>query len=205
MLRTRYVAALFAVLLSSAVTSTLVAQPLSAPPRGFRVGVSLPLSIGRSSWVPPARQRGAAGCDGSDVRAAESKRHTGTLLLIGGIGAGALGIPVILNAGGTTGTSDLLGLIGAGAAVTGLYLHNYSASLEAWDRALATFKVGETRPADVSLCLGKPSSITSDGTTETWSYMALKPGMFSGGRARVVAVTFKGGRLSNVTKTQTAM
>jgi hypothetical protein len=141
-------------------------------------------------------------CDGSRVEAARSKHRRGTVLLWGGAATSAVGLATVSRAGGTSTASGVLGVVGAGVALGGLVMRRSAANAAAYsDDDIARIKTGETRTQDVEGCLGRPSSTSSSGNEEIWTYSGAKPGMFSGGSGRVVMITFRNGIVTDVRRT----
>lgn len=139
----------------------------------------------------------AAVCDGSEVRDVESKKQRGNLMFYGG-----LATLVLSNFLPKDESKVLLATaVGAGGAVVGYLgysMRNATINPESVDRAFQTFKVGETKPEDVLLCIGEPSSSTMEGNESAWTYIAAKPGMFGKSSYRNATVAFKNGVVTAV-------
>ena len=146
---------------------------------------------------------GSAVCDGSEVRDVESKQQLGTWMFYGGMAAIALYPAFVQTPQPALATTVVLG--GTFTSVFGYRMRNSTIDPESLDRALQTFKVGQTKADDVLNCLGKPKVSTTDGNESAWTYNAVKPGLFSGASARMVTVTIKNGIVTGIRNTTASM
>lgn len=144
-------------------------------------------------------------CDGSDVRRAERMRTVGRTLFVGtaAFDLGAL-LTVPNDPHGVTTAARRFRLAAATApiALAGLVIADRAHPGDRfWDRVISRLKVGETRTADVSLCLHRPMVATTRGTEERWTYVVERPsGLRS--RLRVMRLTFRDGVLTDVERTE---
>jgi len=156
-----------------------------------RLGFGLHVAIGRASARAPL-------CDGSEMASVRSRRSLGKGLIIGGVALGLL-TPTISN--DYAKELDLL-TVALVASAGGLYLHNTNPSDQFWQSTMSQIKVGRTQVDDVRQCLGGPSTTTSSGTDETWTYQTAHSGFLGlGGSARSASITFRNGVVSNFRKT----
>ena len=160
---------------------------------------SLPLSS-LAQGAPSAKV-----CDGSDVRRAERLRNVGGSLFVG---TAAFDLAALLtvphNPDGVTTARSRFRLVFATApiALVGALIADRAHPGEGfWERAIARLKVGETRSADVSLCLHRPEIATTRGAEERWTYVVERPAGFRG-RLRTVRLTFRDSVLTDVERTE---
>ena len=67
-----------------------------------------------------------------------------------------------------------------------------------WDRAIARMKVGETKSADVRLCLQRPQVKTSNGVEERWTYVMARPAGLVASSLHSLRLTFRDSVLAEV-------
>ena len=161
------------------------------------------VALRRAATLFPGRVQTSTAplCDGSRVRAAESRHKLGTALLWGGVGSTVLFYGVAYKSGGTTGTTSVISLAGLGSVVAGTLLRRSASGTSDWDATVAQFKKGETRAEDVRSCLGTPSSSTSSGDEQHWTYVGGKQGLF-GGSVETLTVNFKAGTFTEVQRSR---
>lgn len=147
--------------------------------------------------MPMTTRTTRAACDGSELRAVEEKKQRGHLLFWGGL-ATLLASNFLPKDESKAVLATAIGVGGGVAATFGYYMRNATIDPESVDRAFQSFRVGETKPDDVLLCIGEPSSSTMEGNESAWTYVAAKPGMFGKSSYRNAIVAFKNGVVSAV-------
>ena len=70
-----------------------------------------------------------------------------------------------------------------------------------WQRVMTRMKVGETRAADVRLCLRRPDVSSSSASEERWTYVTARPTAL-GGALRALRLTFRDSVLADVERTE---
>ena len=121
----------------------------------------------------------AAVCDGSEIRHTERVRAAGHTLF----GATAVADLVAMltiphNPAGAKTAPGHFRFVAATSplAIAGLFIAGRAAPGDGfWDRVIARMKVGETKSADVRLCLQRPVVKTSNGSEERWTYVMARP------------------------------
>ena len=164
----------------------------------------LALAAALASLPLPALAQGAPSanvCDGSDVRRAERLRNVGGTLFLG---TAAFDLAALLtvprNPEGVTTARSRFRLVAATApvALAGIVIADRAQpGTRFWERIIPRLKVGETRTADVSLCLHRPEIATTRGDEERWTYVVERPSGLRG-RLRTVRLTFRDGVLTDV-------
>ena len=146
-------------------------------------------------------------CDGSEIRHAEQMRTVGHTLF----GATALADLVAVltiphNPGGAKVAGSHFRVIGmtAPVALAGLVIAGRAAPGDGfWDRVISRMKVGETKSADVRLCLLRPVVKTSNGVEERWTYVMARPvGLVVAPSLHSLSLTFRDSVLSEVLTTE---
>ena len=121
----------------------------------------------------------AAVCDGSEIRHAERVRAVGhTLFGATAVADLAAVLTIPHNPGGAKVAGSHFRVVGmtAPVALAGLVLAGRAAPGDGfWERVIARMKVGETKSADVRLCLQRPQVKTSNGVEERWTYVMARP------------------------------
>jgi hypothetical protein len=148
----------------------------------------------------------AAVCDGSEIRHAERVRAVGRTLF----GATALADLVAVltiphNPGGAKVAGSHFRVVGATApiAIGGLFIAGRAAPGDGfWDRVISRMKVGETKSADVRLCLQRPLVKTSNGTEERWTYVMARPVGLIAPSLHSLRLTFRDSVLAEVLTTE---
>jgi len=141
-------------------------------------------------------------CDGSEIRHAEHVRAVGHTLF----GATALADLVAVltiphNPGGAkvAGSHFRVVAMTAPVALAGLVIAGRAAPDDGfWERVIARMKVGETKSADVRLCLQRPLVKTSNGTEERWTYVMARPTGFVAPSLHSLRLTFRDSVLAEV-------
>ena len=141
-------------------------------------------------------------CDGSEIRHAEHVRAVGHTLF----GATALADLVAVltiphNPGGAkvAGSHFRVVAMTAPVALAGLVIAGRAAPDDGfWERVIARMKVGETKSADVRLCLQRPVVKTSNGTEERWTYVMARPTGFVAPSLHSLRLTFRDSVLAEV-------
>lgn len=162
---------------------------------------SLP-TIARAQSAAPS----AAVCDGSEITRAERSYHVGRGLFFGTAVADVVALLTIpRNPDGVTKARSHFGFVAATSpiALAGLVVARRSTPGESfWESVISRMKVGETRAADVRLCLHRPDASSSSTTEERWTYVTARPtGIFSD-TYRTVRLTFRDSVLANVERTE---
>ena len=144
-------------------------------------------------------------CDGSEIRRAERTRDLGATLMLG---AAAVDLAALLTVPRTpdgakvapnhfmviAATSPLL--------ITGFVIGRQATPGESfWERVVSRMKVGETRAADVRLCLHRPDVSTSTTREERWTYVTARP-FTTSGSFRMVRLTFRDSVLADIERTE---
>jgi hypothetical protein len=173
----------------------------------MRRGVALVLvllpTLARAQDAPAS----AAVCDGSEVSRAERARGVGSALFYGAVVAdlaAVLTIPRTPEGAKVAGAHFSVIAATSPVLVTGFVLARRSSPGESfWERIIPRLKVGETRAADVRLCLHRPDASSSSTTGERWTYVTARPSALgAGGTLRTVRLTFHDGLLADVERTE---
>lgn len=161
--------------------------------------VALP-TLARAQGTAPA----APLCDGSEIRHAERTRDIGNALLFS---TAAVDLTALLtiprNPDGARTAPSHFRLVAATLpiAITGFVVARHASPGESfWERVITRMKVGETRAADVQLCLHRPDASASNTRGERWTYVTARPGAL-GGTFRTVRLTFRDSILTDVERT----
>ena len=163
--------------------------------------VSLPTLARAQSGAPSASV-----CDGSEIRHVDRVRDVGSALMFGAIAAdlaAVLTIPRTPDGARTAGS--LFRYIAATSPIllAGLVISRRAPGENFWERVIARMKVGETRAADVRLCLHRPDASSSSTTGERWTYVTSRPSALgAGGTLRTVRLTFRDSVLADVERTE---
>jgi len=165
------------------------------------VFVSLP-TVARAQGAAPS----AAVCDGSEISRAERGYHVGRSLAIGTAAADVVAILTIPRTpDGARKAGSHFGFIAATSpiAIAGLVVAMRATPGEPfWERVISRMKVGETKAADVRLCLHRPDASSSSTTEERWTYVTARPSGVFGDTYRTVRLTFRDSVLANVERTE---
>lgn len=137
----------------------------------------------------------AAVCDGSEIRHAERVRAVGQTLF----GATALAdlaavLTIPHNPGGAKTAPSHFRFVAATSplAIAGLFIAGRAAPGDGfWERVIARMKVGETKSADVRLCMQRPQVKTSNGVEERWTYVMARPVGLVAPSLRSLRLTFR--------------
>ena len=147
----------------------------------------------------------SAVCDGAEVRHAERMRGVGYALVAGTTAADLVAMLTIpRNPGGFSTARSHFGFVAATApvALAGYFIAARARPGEGfWERVIPRLKVGETRSADVRLCLRRPDIATSSGGEQRWTYVTARPSTL-GGTLRTVRLTFRDSVLTDVQRTE---
>jgi len=144
----------------------------------------------------------ASVCDGSEVRHTRQLRATGHALFSATALvdlAAVLTIP--RNPGGAEKASSHFRVVAVTApvALAGLFIAGRASPGEGfWQDVVARLKVGETKSADVRLCLQRPQVKTSNGSEERWTYVMTRPAVLDAPRYRSLRLTFRDSLLTEV-------
>jgi hypothetical protein len=144
----------------------------------------------------------AAVCDGSEIRHAEHVRAVGHTLF----GATALADLVAVltiphNPGGAKVAGSHFRVVAATApiAIVGLFIAGRASPDDGfWERVISRMKVGETKSADVRLCLQRPQVKTSNGVEERWTYLMARPAGLVAPSLHSLRLTFRDSVLAEV-------
>ena len=165
------------------------------------VFVSLP-TVARAQGAAPS----AAVCDGSEISRAERGYHVGRSLAIGTAAADVVAILTIPRTpDGARKAGSHFGFIAATSpiAIASLVVAMRATPGEPfWERVISRMKVGETKAADVRLCLHRPDASSSSTTEERWTYVTARPSGVFGDTYRTVRLTFRDSVLANVERTE---
>lgn len=144
-------------------------------------------------------------CDGSEMRHAEHARNIGRTLYVGTAAADlAAMLTIPRNPGGVGTARSHFAFMGATlpVALAGFFIaSNASPGEKFWERVVARLKVGETRAADVRLCLHRPNVSSSGTTEEQWTYLTVRPSSL-GRTVRTLRLTFRDSVLADVQRTE---
>lgn len=144
-------------------------------------------------------------CDGSELRRAEHTRAIGNALVAATAVADLAAVLTIPNNPGgaeVAGSHFRFVALASPILVAGLVVSKSAAPGETfWQRVIARMKVGETRAADVRLCLHRPNVASSNSKEERWTYITSRPSAF-GGTLRIVRLTFRDSVLADVERTE---
>ncbi len=158
-------------------------------------------ALARAQTVAP----NAAVCDGSQIRHAELVRNVGGSLFIGTAAADVVAMLTIPHSpsGAREAPSHFrVVAITAPVAIAGLLIAQRSRPGETfWQNVVARLKVGETRAADVQLCLHRPDASTTSTAEERWTYVTAHPSVL-GGSLRTLRLTFRDSVLADVERTE---
>lgn len=150
-------------------------------------------------------QSAALVCDGSEISRAERTRTIGRALYVGTAAADlAAMLTIPRNPGGVGTARSHFAFIGATlpVAIAGFFIaNNASPGEKFWERVVARLKVGETRSADVRLCLHRPNVSSSSTTEEQWTYLTARP-FGPGGTFRTLHLIFRDSVLADVQRTE---
>jgi hypothetical protein len=162
--------------------------------------VSLP-TLARAQSVASS----ASVCDGSEIRHAERVRNVGGALFVGAVAADLVAVLTIpRNPEGARMAGSHFRIIAATSPIllTGAVLSKTATpGKNFWERVVARMKVGETRAADVRLCLHRPDVASSSTTGERWTYVTARP-LGLGNTFRTVRLTFRDSVLADVERTE---
>jgi len=154
-------------------------------------------TAGRPPASLNALNRTAALCDLNLAARSRTRKTIGGLIMIGGIVAPMLAMP-FQRANFTTPL--------AGAAIVGVggYIRYYGNGYEGiWTSTMSAVKVGKTTRAELTECLGRPSSMTSGTAGDFSTWIASKPGVFSGGNYKMATVSFRSNVVTGVNGSDT--
>lgn len=161
---------------------------------------SLP-TVALAQGAPPS----APVCDGSEISRAEHTRNIGRTLFVG---TGAADLAAILtiprNPDGVGTARSHFGFVAATlpVALAGAFLARQAYPGDNfWQRVVTRLKVGETRTADVRLCLHRPNVSSTSAAQEQWTYLIARPSAL-GGTLRTMRLTFRDSVLTNVERTE---
>lgn len=144
-------------------------------------------------------------CDGSEIRRAERTRVLGATLMFGALAADLTAVLTIPRTpDGAKVASNHFVVI---AATSPLLLGGFFIARQAtpgesfWERVISRMKVGETRSADVRLCLHRPDVSISSTKEERWTYVTARP-FSTSGNFRMVRLTFRDSVLADIERTE---
>lgn len=144
-------------------------------------------------------------CDGSEVRRAEHKRVAGTALMFGAAAADLASLLTIPRTpDGAKVASKHFAVVAATSPllITGFYISRRASPGESfWERVLSRMKVGETRAADVQLCLHRPDISSRSTKEERWTYVTARP-FTTSGTFSALRLTFRDSVLADVEQTE---
>jgi hypothetical protein len=163
--------------------------------------VSLPTAAYAQTSAPSA-----AVCDGSAISHAERAYHVGRTLAVATAAADVVALLTIpRNPEGARTAGRHFGFVAATlpVALTGYVIAGRAAPGETfWENVMARMKVGETRAADVRLCLHRPDALSSNARAERWTYVTARPSGLGGGALRTLRLTFRDSVLADVERTE---
>ena len=146
-------------------------------------------------------------CDGSEMRRAEHTRNIGRTLYIGtGVADLAAILTIPRNPGGVGTARSHFAFVAASlpVALGGAFIARQAYPGESfWQRVTTRLKVGETRAADVQLCLHRPLVSSTSTAQQQWTYLVARPSVL-GGTLRTMRLTFRDSVLTNVERTEVA-
>jgi hypothetical protein len=175
-----------------ALVSPAMAQRVSEtslPSRGVAFATYGSSSLAGSSSA-------AALCDLSQVSRLRTRKTVGWLVMVAGGGVALLG----LRPG--QGSSFKYPLLAAGIVGVGGYMRYYGNGYEqVWTNTLSAVQVGRTTRTEVTDCLGSPSATTTGNAGDVSTWIATKPGVFSGGSYRSASIAFRANVVSDVKRT----
>ena len=149
---------------------------------------SLP-TVAPAQGVAPAA---TAVCDGSQIRRIERTREVGRALFFAAAAADLTAVLTIPRTPeGARAARGHFGVVAVTApiAIAGFVLANNARPAEKfWEGAIARLKVGETRSADVRLCLHRPDVSSSNGAEERWTYLISRPAALGGGTVHLLGL-----------------
>ena len=172
--------------------------------------LALAAMLASSPSVPTiARAQGtapnAAVCDGSEMRHYDRARQIASALYLGAAAADLVAIVTIpRNPDGAGVASSHFAFV---AATTPIALGGFVIARNAypgdkfWQRVVASLKVGETRAADVQLCLHRPNVSSTSTTGQRWTYLITRPTAFST-TVGTLRLTFRDSVLADVERTE---
>ncbi len=144
-------------------------------------------------------------CDGSEIRHAERTRNAGSALMFGAAAADLASLLTIPRTpDGAKVASKHFAVVAATSPllVGGFYLSRQASPGQSfWERVIARMKVGETRAADVRLCLHRPDASSSSTKSEHWTYVTARP-FTTSGTFRTVRFTFRDSVLADIERTE---
>jgi hypothetical protein len=145
----------------------------------------------------------AAVCDGSEIRHAEQLRTVGHTLVGATLLADLVAVLTIPHGpGGAKVAGSHFRVVAATSPIAflGLFIAGRAAPSDGfWDRVVARMKVGETKSADVRLCLQRPQVKTSNGVEERWTYVMARPvGLVVAPSLHSLRLTFRDSVLAEV-------
>ena len=147
----------------------------------------------------------ASVCDGSEIRRAERTRDLGATLMFGAAAADLAAILTIPHSpDGAKVASNHFVVIAATSPVLlgGFFIARQATPGESfWERVISRMKVGETRSADVRLCLHRPDISMSNTKEERWTYVTARPSGLDG-TLRTVRLTFRDSVLADIERTE---
>jgi len=148
----------------------------------------------------------AAVCDGSEIRHAERVRAVGhTLFGATAVADLAAMLTIPHNPAGAKTAPGHFRFVAATSplAIAGLFIAGRAAPGDGfWDRVIARMKVGETKSADVRLCLQRPQVKTSNGVEERWTYVMARPVGLVAPSLHSLRLTFRDSVLAEVLTTE---
>jgi hypothetical protein len=162
--------------------------------------VSLPFTAFAQGAAPST-----AVCDGSEINRAEHARDVGRILAYATAAADVAAIATIpRNPEGAKSAGAHFTFVAATlpVALAGYVIAMRAAPGESfWENVVARMKIGETRAADVQLCLHRPDVSSSSITEQRWTYVTARPSGLD--RAlRTLRLTFRDSVLANVERTE---
>ena len=144
-------------------------------------------------------------CDGSEIRRAERTRNVGTTLMFGAAAADLAALLTIPRTpdGAKVAPSHFTVIAATSPLVFGGFFLSRRASPgeSFWDRVVSRMKVGETRAADVQLCLHRPDASSRGTGEERWTYVTARP-LTTSGSFRTVRLTFHDSVLADIERTE---
>jgi hypothetical protein len=144
-------------------------------------------------------------CDGSEVHRAERIRGAGGAMFIGtAVVDVAAMLTIPRNPGGFGAARSHFRFVAATSpiALVGIVMaRGVYPGEKFWERAIARMKVGETRSADVRVCLHRPDVATSHGHEQRWTYVTSRPTTLDGS-LRVVRLVFRDSVLTDIERTE---